>query len=95
MTQGNIPANKIKINDVLYFENKVSRSFIIITDIQNKIINYVAIEFGFQLNEINIYDSSVSYYKWDNKDYLGQNYEYCKNQKIAIKDLFTIKVNFL
>lgn len=97
MTQGNILAEKLKVNDVLYFENRVSRSFIIITNIQNKIINYITTEFDLRSNEIAVYENNVNYYNWNRKDLLGQQYEYCENPRtaIAIIDLFSYKVKFL
>ncbi len=95
MTQGNISAEQIKINDVLYFENRVSRSFLIVISIQNKIINYMTTEMDLRLGEITVYENNVSFNRWNNGLY--QHYEYCENPRtaIAIINLFAEKVRFL
>ncbi len=90
---GNIASDKIKKHDVLYFENYVSRSFKIIDDVQEE-ISYTMIELSFKSNEITIYSGDTKREKWDNPNGMHRSYEYCKNPRLAIEDIFTHKIEF-
>jgi len=72
-----IPADKIKKDDILYFEGKEYKSLIIVTNIRNIFIMYFDIEF-YEGEIIVIKDKSISFQKWNDKKLLGPKYKYCE-----------------
>ena len=83
---------KLKINDILRFENYVSISYMIITDIKNGIVCTKNIEFNKDKIIVNIYDNDINLDEWDSDNKLVSRYKLFKNYKEIIYVLFTYKI---
>lgn len=89
MKKQGIPANEIKIGDILFFfETKNRQFFIIITSITNNMLFHLSISKDF--GKMTIKDEYISFHKWNDKEYLGQKFKYCtvEDFKRCIKLVF-------